>query len=77
MTNLEKFVEANKAYKQAKTKERNTRQALTGNLPKHKLKKYESVVLSAHINLRNAGERLRGAYNNLSTQDKFMVDNDV
>lgn len=70
---LEKFKELNEELRKATYLERNTRQALTGNLPKKKLKLYEPVVTKAYVDKLNASQRAEGAYKKLSMAERELV----
>jgi len=52
---------------------RNTEKALTGNLPKKKLKKYAPVVTKAYVDMLNADQKASAAFKKLSATDKTAV----
>lgn len=73
MTNLDRFKEAADEQILASRLERNIKLALTGNLPKHKIRKYQPIVTNAYVRRFNANEKLQAAYKKLSEIEKAMV----
>jgi len=70
---LKMFKQRNEELRKATYLERNTRQALTGNLPKRKIKEYEPVVTKAYVDKLNASQKAAAAFKKLSVVDKAIA----
>lgn len=73
MTTLETFNEAYAGLVNARVRYRNTKQALTGNLPKHKIDKYKQVVSDSDVAVRNATSRVEVLFKKLNTREQIEV----
>ncbi|MFI2837585.1 hypothetical protein [Mycolicibacterium sp. PDY-3] len=73
MTTLEKFETAYESLVKARIADRNTRQALGGNLPAHKVRKYKQVISDSNVALINAQQKAIGLYKKLNTREQILV----